>query len=263
MHEDKPKNISEYKRWLKKKHSTNITGKTRNYYESATNKIYSDFKDSAFWMSLTENLNHMSQKYTLTTGYPLFANDQAPKLFIKKFDPFFLKSFRQNVKNNKNWPLEPDGGWVLPNHWFFQINDIVRTFFVVKYLDGVQFLIDQIKSLAEEHDMKCTVDFEAKEEGYYAAHTYIVFNCSIPKVDWDTTPIKVFIELQITTQLQEVIRKLLHQYYEDRRKKHSKDELKWQWNYKSNEFAANYLGHILHYIEGMIMEVRSKQKEKK
>ena len=69
------------------------------------------------------------------------------------------------------------------------------------------------------------------------------------------------IEIQITTQLQDVIRKLLHIYYEERRKKITEDDIKWQWDYKSDEFVANYLGHILHYVEGMIMDVRSKQAE--
>ena len=37
--------------------------------------------------------------------------------------------------------------------------------------------------------------------------------------------------------------------------------MKWQWDYKSDEFSANYLGHILHYVEGMIVEIREKQKK--
>jgi hypothetical protein len=28
--------------------------------------------------------------------------------------------------------------------------------------------------------------------------------------------------------------------------------------YKSDEFAINYLGHILHYLEGTIVEIRDK-----
>ncbi len=63
----------------------------------------------------------------------------------------------------------------------------------------------------------------------------------------------------MTTQLQEVIRRLLHTYYEDKRQS-KKEQTKWQWNYNSDEFSANYLGHILHYVEGMIMEVREKQR---
>ena len=39
-----------------------------------------------------------------------------------------------------------------------------------------------------------------------------------------------------------------------------KKEKIWQWNYKSDEFAANYLGHILHYVEGMIIEIRDKKR---
>ena len=88
----------------------------------------------------------------------------------------------------------------------------------------------------------------------------IVTNIS-EKYGWDTERVDVSIEIQITTQLQEVIRKLLHKYYEDRRKRIIEEDIKWQWNYKSDEFIANYLGHILHYVEGMIMEIREKQKE--
>ena len=55
---------------------------------------------------------------------------------------------------------------------------------------------------------------------------------------------------------------MLHKYYEKRRRKlKTESEIIWQWNYKSNEFATNYLGHILHYLEAMIYEIREKQKE--
>ncbi|MGA8485346.1 MAG: hypothetical protein WB706_13230 [Nitrososphaeraceae archaeon] len=33
----------------------------------------------------------------------------------------------------------------------------------------------------------------------------------------------------------------------------------WKWNYKSDLFSSSYLGHILHYVEGLILEVRDKQ----
>lgn len=60
------------------------------------------------------------------------------------------------------------------------------------------------------------------------------------------------------TELQENIVNLLHKYYEGNRKK-IKSKEKWQWNYKSEEFAANYLGHMLHYLEGTIVEIRDKK----
>ncbi len=43
-----------------------------------------------------------------------------------------------------------------------------------------------------------------------------------------------------------------------RRKLLKPPDTKWQWDYKGDEFATNYLGHILHYVEGMIMDVRER-----
>ena len=137
----------------------------------------------------------------------------------------------------------------------------MRTCFYVKYLDGVSFFAEKLSSICSEHKMDCIINFEAKEEGYYAAHASVSFDCKVPDRKWDYKEINVMVELQITTQLQDVIRKLLHKHYEKNRKDPSEQHDKWQWNYKSDEFSTNYLGHILHYIEGMIMDVRSRQKE--
>jgi hypothetical protein len=132
---------------------------------------------------------------------------------------------------------------------------------VVKYLDGVQFILDEINSLCEQNDLNHNIFLEAREEGYYAAHLYVQREFEIPRIDWDTDKVDISIEIQVTTQLQDVIRKLLHKHYEERRKQVMGDDMKWQWDYKSDEFAANYLGHILHYVEGMIVEIREKQKK--
>lgn len=212
---------------------------------------------------MTNNIADYDQEYRLTTGYPLFTSKYIPELFIKPFDSFLLKTFRKNVLENNSWPDEPEGGWILPENWFSRINDIIRTLFVVKYFDGVTFIKDAISALCQEQSMHCEVSFEAREEGYYAVHTYTRQSVEIPKIDWDTKRVDLYVEMQITTQLQEVIRRLLHKYYEERRKMVGKPLEKWQWNYRSEEFCANYLGHILHYVEGMILEIREKQKEKK
>jgi len=122
-------------------------------------------------------------------------------------------------------------------------------------------MIEKIGLLCEQHSMPCEVSFEAREEGYYACHVYTKQEFEIPAVDWDTERVEAYIEIQITTQLQEVIRRLLHKYYEKRRMGVRDEDMKWQWDYEGDEFVANYLGHILHYVEGMIMEVRKRQKE--
>jgi len=265
MHPEKPKDISDYKAWLSDHHGIKIENWHRSHYESVTNKIQKDISKSDFWAELKASLGNFEGEYLAQTGYHLFMPGhspddpiRAPEWLIKPFKTFFLKTFRKNVLDNEHWPNEPLGGWVLPQNWLCKIDDIVRTLFVVKYMDGVRFLLDRLSSLWERHDAQCTAVFEAREEGYYAAHLNGAQGFDVPKVNWDTERIIVTTEIQITTQLQEVIRRLLHKYYEERRKATTKPA-KWQWDHRSDEFVANYLGHILHYVEGMIMEIREKQ----
>ena len=258
---NKPKDIDEYKKWLKEEHSIEISDRTRTHYEAVASKIKSDFEKSEFWEQLIGNLQECDREYYLEREYPLLMSDGPPELYTKSFDSFLLKTFRKNVIENRNWPKDPDNGWILPDNWYSSTNDTVRTLIVVKYLDGVQFILDKIKSLCEQNNLNHKIHFEAREEGYYAAHLYVQREFEIPRIDWDTDKVDISIEIQVTTQLQDVIRKLLHKYYEERRKQVMGDDMKWQWDYKSDEFSANYLGHILHYVEGMIVEIREKQKK--
>ena len=258
----KPNNIDEYKKWLKKNHDVEISGRTENYYESVTSKIKEDFEKSIYWTQLNDNLLDYDADYFLKTGYHLMIPDFKPKLYVKSFDSFLLKTFRKNIQQNKNWPNEPETGWILPHNWYSKINDILRTLLIVKYLDGTEFLTEKMKSHCEQHNQEFNCYFEAREEGYYAVHLYTGEEFEIPRIDWDTERVHVSIEIQITTQIQEVIRNLLHKYYEEKRKTIKQEDMKWQWNYKNDEFTANYLGHILHYMEGMIMEIRDKQEER-
>lgn len=259
METEKPTDIPSYKKWLSKRHDVEVTAKTETYYQAVTAKAGGDFAKSSFWKGLQAALPDINREYYLQTNYYLLAETASPELHTKPYDSFILKTFRHNVLNNQNWPEPPQRGWLLPENWFTEVNDTVRTYFVVKYLDGVNFLADHLAKRAGEATYESRVDFEAKEEGYYAAHFYVKFPCEVPCENWDTRDETISIEIQITTQLQEVIRRLLHKYYEQRRASQPTVGEKWQWDYRSDEFAANYLGHILHYVEGMIMDVRDKR----
>lgn len=260
---EKPK-YEEYEKWLKDERDCEVI--TKRYYEEVTSTIKGTFQDSLLWKTLTNKHKYYSDKFLVESrGYGLWSDISKPvELEIKPFDSFLLKTYRKNILDNQNWPRQPKGGWVLPDNWFSKINDIVRTLFVVKYLDGVKFITEHFELLCKEFEVKCNIDYEAKEEGYYAAHMYAADKYEIPKMELGTEFVNVNIEIQITTQLQEVIIKLLHKYYEERRKQEKLEEnIKWQWDYQSNEFATNYLGHILHYIEGMIMERREEMEVEK
>ena len=260
---DKPSNVEEYQKWLSEKHKVDLDKKYMSHYESSTTRIVTEIEKSTFWRALKDEFKEIETNYFIKTkGYQLTSQAAIPVVQIKPYESLLLKTLRKNCLLNKNWPDPPGNGWILPDNWFAQINDVVRTLFVVKYLDGVQYLAKQIEHLCVSKDMKFKVHLEAREEGYYAAHIYTKIEVEIPKMNWDTEKVLVPFEIQITTQLQEVIRALLHQYYEQERLKDRKSiQNKWQWDYKSDEFVANYLGHILHYVEGMIMDVRDKQRE--
>jgi hypothetical protein len=256
----KPKNIEEYKVWLHERQATEITSATENYYDIVANKIKTGFEKSEFWMHLQVQLGEYNDEFKVMTGYDLVTKSPIA-LVIKPYQSFLLKTFRKNVLDNKQWPDPPQNGWILPNNWFTKINDIVRTLVTVRFLDGVDFLVQKLVAYGEQRKVKCKSFYVAREEGYYAAHLYIQQNFEIPKLEWDTTRIDVEIEVHVSTQLHELIRSLLHRYYENHRDRPRAKNEKWQWDYRSDEFDANYLGHILQYVDGRIVLVREKQKE--
>jgi hypothetical protein len=257
--EDRPTSIAAYRTWLKDQFDVEITSQDATYHESLTLRFRQDFESGDFWAALMEDLTEFDAEYQVRTSYGLLMNkDESIRVLEKSFDSFLLKTFRKNIVENDAWPEAPEGGWFLPSNWYERINDCVRTTLVVKYLDGVQYLESKLRELADRLDIPCTSQFEAKEEGYYAAHVYIRSTSVVPARDWQTLTLTPLVEIQVTTQLQDVIRRLLHRYYEDRRQV-EQPSMKWQWEYRSDEFVANYLGHILHYVEGMIMDIREKQ----
>lgn len=259
----KPKNISEYTDWLKTQLGFEINSKTENHYNSIAAKVKEDFEKSDVWKHLLDRLTDLNSEYLSKTNYQLLVSNFQPQLVLKSYTSFFEKSYRKNIVYNKRFPKEPLGGWITPDNWIENTNDILRTFFVVKYLDGVEFLMENISSVFKTFNLECSNSYEARDEGYYAVHLYTLYEFDIPQINWDTEKKKISVEFQITTQLQEVIGKLTHQFYEGRRINQDKIDKKWQWKYESEEFTANYLGHILHYVEGMIMEVRTKQTKSK
>jgi hypothetical protein len=215
---------------------------------------------SGFWTAFTSRLRDNHDAYELDTGYPLLLpTSLTPELVIRPYDSFLLKTYRKNVSENRSWPNPPGGGWVLPSNWYGRINDVVRVLFVVKYLDGVQFLADRIAAVCGDQGYGCRRHLEAREEGYYAAHVSVDHEISVPMETWDTENIRTSLEIQITTQLQENIRQMLHTYYQERRAGPSSQKVDWQWDYKSDAFLANYLGHVLRVVEGMVMDVRERQ----
>lgn len=258
---EKPKNISEYISWIEKINNECCSPRVSRYYESVISVAKDSFLVSPFWKGLTNSFKRFDQEYYISTDYHLFA-EELQDIYKKPFDSVVDKTFRRNVIYNDNWPEPSDNNeFIFPENGFCYLNDCLRTTIVVKYLDGVKYILDKLIQMASHYEIEHYHDYEAKDEGYYAVHFYLIQEFEVPSQDWDTRRIKMKIEIQIKTQIQDTVRKLTHKYYEDRRSKASKKNIKWQWDYKDDAFVVNYMGHILHYLEGMIMEIRDKERK--
>jgi len=124
----------------------------------------------------------------------------------------------------------------------------------------IQYLGSVLSEIATSVGQGVSLEFECREDGYYAAHLNVRHALEVPRRDWNTQRVDCWSEVQITTQLQELVQSLMHRYYESRRLQADEDEdtMPWQWRFRDAEFSASYLGHVLHYLEGMLMSVRDK-----
>jgi hypothetical protein len=171
------------------------------------------------------------------------------------------ETYRKNVLENGKFPEAPADGWCLPPGWYSQIHDIVRTTIVVKYIDGVPLVLKRLGDIASATGLASSGNLETREDGYYGAHFNCHKECEIPTMDWSKETRLIDLEIQVTTQIKDVIKQLLHTYYEAHRMTGLPARLSdIAWNYREEEFVATYLGHILHYVEGMIIEVRDRRR---
>lgn len=261
----KPRDIEEYKKWLYEQFNIEISHNTEVYYRKVIlGDMVQQSNDWPFWIQLKDKIREYDQEYELSQRYPLLAQDESKVSIIgKPFDSFLWKTFRKNALENRNWPEKPAGGWILvPEDWFKAIHDLVRTMFIVKHIDGAKFLASEIKSLCDQYHVEpCTVDLEGRDEGYYAAHISIGKVFDVQTQGLERENICSCIEIQITTQLQDAIRDILHKYYKEMRRIPIEERPDFKWEFESPEFFTSYLGHVLHYVEGMIVVARKKQRE--
>ena len=102
-------------------------------------------------------------------------------LSTKPFKSVIDKSFRFNVLWNKKFPVEPQKyGWTTPDNIYSNINDLVRTCLVCKFIDGPDFLIKKLQEFSKTRGRACKTYSQSREEGYYAHHFYTLlsgYNC--------------------------------------------------------------------------------------
>ena len=255
----KPKDEEEFVLWMEAMFDVQ-NEQVKSNYESNTARMLNEFQENSFWKTIGSQLREWDVEYYGEKGVHLFAKTELPKVVCKPYKSLLNKAYRKDCLRNEIFPKEPEEGWISPQTWFAKIHDIVRTTFTVKYLDGVKFFEQKLKQQSDAMGYKYSCSYEAHDDGYYAAHVAITIDTEIVGMDWQRYTQNIEVEIQITTELQEMVKSLLHKYYEDNRRKVIPKDYKWQWDYQSEQFVPNFLGHIAHYLEGMIVEIRDNQK---
>ncbi|WP_349507498.1 hypothetical protein, partial [Agrobacterium pusense] len=174
-------------------------------------------------------------------------------LRVKPFSSVLGKLHRRNVIFNNKWP-SPSKSYVNPANLYSEIDDLLRTRLVCRYLDGPRFVSEHLKQICDSLDVVNETRPLSTEAGYYAWHFYFQIPVELAiNGQIDTHP--MWCEIQITTQLAELIAALTHDLYEVRREGAKRDDL-WKWMASSPEFRSSYIGHGLHLLEGVIQSFR-------
>jgi ppGpp synthetase/RelA/SpoT-type nucleotidyltranferase len=262
----KPENVDEFKRLIRE-NKEKITTKG---FESEFIKAYGINTDTILnnvnekiWSPIKKILANTDDLYQKNNDLDLLANIDKIHLEIKPIDSVINKAFRISVRESKHNYGEKEyfNEFVTPENMYEKLNDIIRTEITVKYIDGIDLIIDAISIFAKDNKYKIYIKNKSDEVGYYAKHVYLTFNSVIVDYDYKPKNEAITFEIQIRTQLQDTVRKILHKYYEKDRIKNvnSSKDSSWKWQISEPRFITNYVGHILHFLDGIIMRIKSEK----
>lgn len=192
------------------------------------------------------------------------------RIVRKPWESLVDKLYRINIEENRlltNPPLvrtieeqAADAGapqsqrWIGPQIAHEVADDLLRTKFVVPFVDGVVEVSDRITAAIDECGLRRFRRFHAKDSGYHARHFYILI--SVP--GYGEEDASVALEVKVLTKMQDTLGELTHLLYE----KHRTGEIplekkrKTAWQLRTPDFRATYLGHSSHFLEASICELK-------
>lgn len=239
----------------------------KNYYVDASNKMCNDFQESDFIKAINDNLNEYNQEYISENNFKLLDENKKVKIITKKYKNMLEKCFRKDVlqKEGALEILQSDDYDNLvkyveytPINCYWKFTDVIRTRITVNYMDGALDILEKLEELAKVKGLTPYKNYKASDDGYYALHLDVETDFEIPDVLRKTKNIKAKVEIQINTAVQNLLVDLSHEYYQKTRSNLKIQDIKWQWVHDSDNFIPNYIGHIAHYVEGMMLNIRDK-----
>jgi ppGpp synthetase/RelA/SpoT-type nucleotidyltranferase len=254
----KPQTIEEYKLWMKSTLGHDYGAKDSNRYLSNTTTIKTALSQHEFITDLEKELPNWAREYRQENRSDLFMALPDLTLQTKPYNSAIDKSFRINVLWNEQFPEPPKRGWITPVNVYSRLNDLIRTRFVCKFIDGPKFVTRRLEGFCKARAQQCRAYTQGRDEGYYAHHFYATFQLPILDSGWEFLTEAIRLEIQVTTQLQEILGNLTHPYFEKSRIDPRGPDEAWKWETKSNRFRSAYMCHALHLLEAVIVDLREK-----
>lgn len=214
-------------------------------------------EQSAVFEAVTSELRLARTEYAPGRDELLFLSDVTNIRFeTKRFDSVINKIYRRNVLYNRSYPAPPRDGDIRLFDFYEKLNDLMRTRIICKYMDGPRYVCERLAAKCQSLGTECSYKELSTDNGYYAWHFYFKSASEI-NVGPDVVVKLIWVEIQFTTQLCEVITILTHDLYETRRLNAEKPPNRdWKWEPSSTEFRSAYLGHGLHLLEGIILALK-------
>lgn len=117
-----------------------------------------------------------------------------------------------------------------------------------------RFVCERLKEYCVDNNIECKYRELSSDSGYYAWHFYFRVPVEL-SIGGEINNAQMWLELQLTTQLAEVITSLTHDLYATRRGGGADDPY-WKWDAGSARFRSSFIGHGLHLLEGVIQSFR-------
>lgn len=232
-------------------------------YKMNMNLAKNTIETNTTYSNIMNFIRSLDNVYMKPNSGLLFAQNMKDvnSLNIKPFDSAMHKIFRNNILFNRYWPKDPKKGKIGYENMFSEIDDLLRTRFVCKYMDGPKFICDSLGEHCKDKDIEYDVRNLSNDEGYYGWHFYFKISTDIQLKD-EVQNVNMHVEIQFQTQLSEAISHLTHGLYEEKRATGFDSEKAWKWEPESQQFRSAYLGHGLHLLEGLIQNFRDEVLEK-
>ena len=255
----RPSNEVEYIEWCKSQLGYDYNDKRiQQFYLTNAGQARNSVERSDFFGHLGEYIKDCEEEYFQKTKAHLLMSSFPPDILQKNYSSVVNKTFRLNVVWNRKFPEPPPSfGWIIPTNIFFILDDIIRTTLICKFIDGPKFLAEKLEGYSDSLGLKSSYQSREIDVGYYAYHFNVIIPLELSDLNWEPMPVDLHFEIQLSTQLQEVLYQITHQFYASTRDKIVEDRSAWKWDIESNRFKAGYVSHTLHLLEAIILQLRN------